>query len=46
MADAGYWFVGTPDDCIEGIKQLDEKSGGYGGFLVDRRLGTAGQDAP
>jgi limonene 1,2-monooxygenase len=34
MADAGYWFVGTPDDCIEGIKQLDEKSGGYGGFLV------------
>ena len=34
MADAGYWFVGTPDDCVEGIKQLDEKSGGYGGFLV------------
>jgi limonene 1,2-monooxygenase len=34
MADAGYWFVGTPDDCIEGIKRLDEKSGGYGGFLV------------
>ncbi len=34
MADAGYWFVGTPDDCIEGIKQLAEKSGGYGGFLV------------
>jgi limonene 1,2-monooxygenase len=34
MADAGYWFVGTPDDCIEGITQLEEKSGGYGGFLV------------
>jgi limonene 1,2-monooxygenase len=34
MADAGYWFVGTPDDCIGGIKQLEEKSGGYGGFLV------------
>jgi limonene 1,2-monooxygenase len=34
MADAGYWFVGTPDDCVEGIKRLDEKSGGYGGFLV------------
>jgi limonene 1,2-monooxygenase len=34
MADAGYWFVGTPDDCIAGIKQLAEKSGGYGGFLV------------
>ena len=34
MADAGYWFVGTPDDCVEGIKRLDEQSGGYGGFLV------------
>ncbi len=33
MADAGYWIVGTPDDCIEGIKRLDEQSGGYGGFL-------------
>jgi limonene 1,2-monooxygenase len=34
MADAGYWIVGTPDDCIAGIKRLDEHSGGYGGFLV------------
>jgi limonene 1,2-monooxygenase len=34
MADAGYWIVGTPDDCIAGIKRLDELSGGYGGFLV------------
>jgi len=34
MADAGFWIVGTPDDCIEGIKRLDEQSGGYGGFLV------------
>jgi limonene 1,2-monooxygenase len=34
MADAGHWIVGTPDDCIEGIKRLDEQSGGYGGFLV------------
>jgi limonene 1,2-monooxygenase len=34
MADAGLWIVGTPDDCIEGIKRLDEQSGGYGGFLV------------
>jgi limonene 1,2-monooxygenase len=34
MADAGYWIVGTPEDCIEGIKRLDEQSGGYGGFLV------------
>jgi limonene 1,2-monooxygenase len=34
MADAGHWIVGTPDDCIEGIKRLEEQSGGYGGFLV------------
>ena len=34
MADAGFWIVGTPDDCIAGIKRLEEQSGGYGGFLV------------
>ena len=34
MVDMGAWIVGTPDDCIEGIKRLDEKSGGFGGFLV------------
>jgi limonene 1,2-monooxygenase len=34
MADTGHWIVGTPDDCIAGIKRLDEQSGGYGGFLV------------
>jgi limonene 1,2-monooxygenase len=34
MADAGHWIVGTPDDCIAGIKRLDEESGGYGGLLV------------
>jgi limonene 1,2-monooxygenase len=34
MADAGFWIVGTPDDCIEGIKRLEQRSGGYGGFLV------------
>ncbi len=34
MADAGYWIVGTPDDCVEGIKRLDEQSGGYGGLMV------------
>lgn len=34
MSDAGFWIVGTPDDCIEGIKRLEEQSGGYGGFLV------------
>lgn len=34
MADNGSWIVGTPDDCIEAIKRLDEQSGGFGGFLV------------
>jgi limonene 1,2-monooxygenase len=34
MVDTGAWIVGTPDDCIEGIKRLGEKSGGFGGFMV------------
>ena len=34
MADHGYWIVGSPDDCIEGINQLARESGGFGGFLV------------
>jgi limonene 1,2-monooxygenase len=34
MVDSGSWIVGTPDDCIEGIKRLEERSGGFGGFLV------------
>ena len=34
MVETGAWIVGTPDDCIEGIKRLDEQSGGFGGFLV------------
>jgi limonene 1,2-monooxygenase len=34
MADAGYWIVGTPDDCVEGIQRLAEQSGGFGGFMV------------
>ena len=34
MTDTGSWIVGTPEDCIEGIKRLEEQSGGFGGFLV------------
>ena len=34
MVDAGSWIVGTPDDCIATIIRLDERSGGFGGFLV------------
>ena len=34
MADNGYWIVGDPEDCIEGINKLAEESGGFGGFMV------------
>ena len=34
MVDNGSWIVGTPDDCIERIKRLEQQSGGFGGFLV------------
>jgi limonene 1,2-monooxygenase len=34
LMETGEWIVGTPDDCIETIKRLDERSGGFGGFLV------------
>ena len=34
MVDSGAWIVGTPDDCIESINHLNERSGGFGGFMV------------
>ena len=34
MADNGTWVIGTPDDCIETIKHLEERSGGFGSFMV------------
>ena len=34
MMENSSWIVGTPDDCIEGIKQFEAQSGGFGGFLV------------
>jgi limonene 1,2-monooxygenase len=34
MVERGAWIVGTPDDCIAGIKRLAEQSGGFGGFLM------------
>ena len=34
LVDAGEWIVGTPDDCIETIRRLDERTGGFGGFLI------------
>ena len=34
MADNGYWIVGSPQDCVDGIHQLAKESGGFGGFLI------------
>lgn len=34
MTENSSWIVGTPDDCIEGIRRLEAQSGGFGGFLV------------
>ena len=34
MVEGGSWVVGTPDDCIEAIERLGERSGGFGGLLV------------
>ena len=34
MVDSGAWIVGTPDECIAGIERLGQRSGGFGGFLV------------
>ena len=34
MRDSGSWIVGSPDDCVEAINNLQEQSGGFGRFLV------------
>ncbi len=34
MAETGSWIIGTPDDCIAGIRRLEEQSGGFGGLLI------------
>ena len=34
MVDNGAWCVGTPDDLVAKIKELNEQSGGFGGFMV------------
>ncbi len=34
MAETGSWIIGDPDDCVEGIRRLEEQSGGFGGLLV------------
>jgi limonene 1,2-monooxygenase len=34
MVKNKQWLIGTPDDCIAGIEELQEMSGGFGGFMV------------
>lgn len=34
LMDTGQWIIGTPDDCVEAIHRLAERSGGFGGFLI------------
>ena len=34
MVDIGSWVVGTPDDLIKYIKELDHDTGGFGGLMI------------
>ena len=34
MVETGAWIVGTPDDCIESINKMAERSGGFGALLA------------
>ncbi len=34
LVETGEWIAGTPDDCIETIHRLAERTDGFGGFLV------------
>jgi limonene 1,2-monooxygenase len=34
MVERGAWCVGTPDDLVQLIHNLQEQSGGFGGFMV------------
>ena len=34
MVDNGAWCVGTPDDLIQKIRELQEQTGGFGGFMI------------
>ena len=44
MVDSGAWCVGTPDDLIAKIHELDEITGGFGGFLIQaNEWGTSEQ---
>ena len=45
MVERGAWCVGTPDDMIQRIRDLDESTGGFGGLLVQAtEFGTREQN--
>ena len=34
MSESKQWIVGTPDDCIAAIEELQEMSGGFGRLMI------------
>ncbi|MDA0263825.1 MAG: LLM class flavin-dependent oxidoreductase [Chloroflexi bacterium] len=34
MVENGTWIIGDPDDVTAGIRKLEERSGGFGGLMV------------
>ena len=34
MVDNGTWCIGTPDDLIKKIHEISDRSGGFGGFMI------------
>jgi limonene 1,2-monooxygenase len=34
MTASGSWLVGTPDDCIAGIRRFQEATGGFGSLMI------------
>jgi limonene 1,2-monooxygenase len=44
MADQKLWCIGTPDDLVAMLHRLDERSGGFGGLLV-QTIDWAGREA-
>ncbi|MEO9330581.1 MULTISPECIES: LLM class flavin-dependent oxidoreductase [Gordonia] len=37
MAEEIPWIIGSPEDCIQQIRDLEEQTGGFGTFLINRR---------
>ena len=37
MVDNIPWIIGSPDDCIRQVKELEEATGGFGTLLINCR---------